>query len=180
MSEIAIAKQHKSIETSLSSFLLSFAFSFSFYFFLRMYFFYFDHSLLLSLSLNHYWRISLLLLLNLPPKYLTNSRKFYANIKVLLDNYDVIEKELFTSHLKPLIHCIAFWDVCMCCVFVRGIIHASVTYIYTKAIHYNSFRFKRSLWTVEFNFQFFFSTFFLNKILQKIKYKCRWWNENNN
>lgn len=35
-------------------------------------------------------------------------------------------------------------------------------HLYTKkAIHYNSFRFKRSLWTVEFSFQFFFFIQFL-------------------
>lgn len=82
----------------------------------------------------------------------------------------MIEKELFTSHFKSLIHCIAFWDVCMCCVFEAHHIHASLlpTSIQKPFITIHSVLSARCE-RFEFNFQFFFSTFFYFLILQN---KC--------
>lgn len=165
MSEIAIAKQHKGIETSLSSFLLSFAFS-HFITFVWFNFFYFDRSLLLSHSF-----------MNITSNTKKSSTIKFDKFKEIVCKFKNFirqiwydrERTIFTSHLKP--HSLYSFLGCLYVLCVRDIIHASVTYIYTKAIHYNSFRFKRSLWTVEFNFQFFSQHFFEIKFAKK--YKCR-------
>lgn len=88
-----------------------------------------------------------------------------------IENENGRERTINEALKLVLVYCIAFFGMFVCSGAVCSRHHTCFCYLHLyKAIHYNSFRFKRSLWTVEFNFQFFFSQLLFLFFSKNIKF----------